>query len=99
MTTSHTPGIWQAYTDPDGKIFIISGGEIREADTIATIAYKNASSKSRANLIAAAPDLLEALQGVTRILEAFSYTTTLGKGQSARLKSARELIAKAKGEA
>lgn len=48
-------------------------------------------------LIEAAPELLEALQGVTRILEAFSYTTTLGKTQAERLAAVQALIAKVKG--
>ena len=36
--------------------------------------------------------LREALAGVTRILEAFSYTTQLGKTQRARLESARAAL-------
>ena len=36
--------------------------------------------------------LREALEGVTRTLEAFSYTTTLGKTQKARLEAARAAL-------
>lgn len=44
---------------------------------------------------AAAHELLVALKGVTRILEAFSYTTQLGKSQRERLDAAKAAIAKA----
>ena len=40
--------------------------------------------------------LREALAGVTRILEAFSYTTRLGKNQHARLEAARAALGAAK---
>ena len=36
--------------------------------------------------------LEQALDGVTRVLEAFSYTTQLGKGQMERLEAAREAL-------
>ena len=36
--------------------------------------------------------LREALAGVTRILEAFSYITQLGKNQNARLEAARAAL-------
>lgn len=49
-----------------------------------------------AKLIAAAPELLEALEDVTRILEAMRYTAGLGKNQLQRLEQARAAIAKAK---
>jgi hypothetical protein len=42
-------------------------------------------------------EMLEALQGVTRILEAFSYTNQFGRSQRDRLNKARAAIAKAKG--
>lgn len=48
--------------------------------------------KEQAAIAAAAPRLLEALRGVTRTLEAFSYTTTLGKTQRGRLYAARTLL-------
>ena len=56
--TKHTPGPWKVYRDTDGTRYIISETSPREANTIATVssAYRN-----RAGLIAAAPDLLEAL--------------------------------------
>lgn len=48
-------------------------------------------------LIAAAPDLLAALEGVTRTLKAFSYSNTFGKTQRERLDKANAAITKARG--
>lgn len=44
-------------------------------------------------LAGAAPTLLETLAGMTRIVEAFSYTTQLGKTQRERLNAAKAIIA------
>ena len=44
------------------------------------------------DLCAEVKRLREALAGVTRILEAFSYTTQLGKTQRARLDAARAAL-------
>lgn len=50
---------WQVYGDRQ-KLFVITGqGDIRNQDTVATIEYKN---EANARLIAAAPELLEALK-------------------------------------
>jgi hypothetical protein len=59
MTGQHTPGPWRVHKDPEGQLFILGPGTKRDADCIATIspAYKH-----RARLIAAAPELLEALK-------------------------------------
>lgn len=50
-----------------------------------------------ASRAAIADELLEALQGVTRTLEAFSYTNQFGHSQRDRLNKARATIAKARG--
>lgn len=52
-------------------------------------------AESTARLWSAAPDLLDALKGLTRIVEGFSYSNTLGKTQMERLEAARAAIAKA----
>lgn len=49
--------------------------------------------RGRAEEYASVPDMLEALRGISRILEAFSYTTQLGKTQRDRLDKARSIIA------
>jgi len=70
-----------------------------QADTIeevrAIVAALPELIAERDRLRASNAALLAALQGVTRTLEAFSYTTTLGKTQAARLDAARTAIAKA----
>lgn len=43
-------------------------------------------------------EMLDALKGVTRILQAFSATTTLGATQMARLAKALAVIKKAEGK-
>jgi hypothetical protein len=53
---------------------------------------------ANARLIAAAPELLDALKGVTRILEAFRSTHQFGKTQTERLEKARAIVAKAEGQ-
>lgn len=40
-------------------------------------------------------ELVEALRGVVRIVEAFSYTNTLGTSQQSRLDAAKAVLAKA----
>ena len=57
-----TPGLvkWQVYDDGE-TAFIISAGNIRQADVIATV---HRTYKHRAAMIAAAPEMLEALRKV-----------------------------------
>lgn len=73
MTTNkHTPGPWSFYTEPqpngcpvvgsNGLLICMLGHSVRMADQ-KEIALANAC------LIAAAPELLEALQGVVRVAD------------------------------
>ena len=85
---------WQVYKnnkDEHGNesVFVISAGNIKKADCIARIEH---GRMDRAKLIAAAPDLLEALEHCLR--EHGGYTI---KGETERI--ARAAIAKARGEA
>jgi hypothetical protein len=89
MNTKHTTGPWRI---GDAGITVFGPPNGKPSPEIIATDIRN---KANARLIAAAPELLEALQGVTRILEAFSYTTTLGKTQAQRLEAARAAIAKA----
>lgn len=91
MNTKHTPGPWRVEQTTtkfrllcsDGAILAINGGMI--------------PVKADASLIAAAPDLLDALKGLARIVEAFSYTTQLGKTQRERLETARAILKRIEG--
>lgn len=62
-------------------------------ETIARCEGDNWDANSR--LIETAPELLEALVGVVRIVEAFKVSTQLGRSQTERLEKAKAAIAKA----
>lgn len=95
MTSSnkHTPGSWKL---SDDKLGVWGNGNI--VASCDAIKLDTDSKLANAQLIAAAPELLEALQDITRILEAFSYTTQLGNTQKLRLDKAKAAIAKARGQ-
>jgi hypothetical protein len=59
MSTTHTPGPWEAIGNK-----ICTVGTDRERETIATSNEKAFSDAPNARLIAAAPDLLDALQAI-----------------------------------
>ena len=87
-TTNHTPGPW-----------IIDRGQIRDTDgnSLASVPYSLGGTQDCANarLIAAAPDMFDALQGVVDYLETFVCHDEQGR---IALSKAQETIAKAKGE-
>ena len=72
---SHTPGPWVLEPEEtrDGSIYIFSDGGAFNTDSICVVEGGNqATDIANARLIAAAPDLLEALQKVLRIESAVS---------------------------
>ena len=81
--TKHTPGPWR----------VANGVQIRSArDQIAKVwMMRNGEGNANARLIAAAPELLEALKAVTLSTDAVAY--------GAALHQARAAIAKAGGAA
>lgn len=95
MTTTHTPSPWMfsfESIDPEWAVLTTCGG--------AVIANVNADKKQLANarLIAAAPDLLEAL---TDLFDAGMESVLMGDGkhdQIEAIKKAIAAIAKATGE-
>lgn len=115
MNTKHTAGPWRVELYEGEHPYIISEqgkrwdnpvvcnlyDDVTPNDSVTMGAWYESCDNAKANarLIAAAPELLEALEGVYRIIEAFGYTTALGKTQKARMDAARSAIAKAKGEA
>lgn len=98
----HTPGSLPYFIDVYGHIYRwekVEGGEKSvpvanwqgsgsAKESIALIDQANAADALRVEV----ERLREALAGVTRILEAFSYTTQLGKTQRARLEAARAAL-------
>lgn len=97
---AHTPGPWRVFQAPNGKIIGI--GELT-GEGVADCGFGvwrggSAEALANARLIAAAPELLEAVKILLPILEAVRYTTGLGKTQIARIEKAKATIAKATGE-
>ena len=99
----HTPGPWE-YGEQEGE-YVIWNPDI---GTIATTCADMADQEANAALIAAAPELLEALQG---LMDAFIHTEGNKRGNQAKtdiikynqphvsgaLNRARHAIAKAEG--
>jgi hypothetical protein len=72
MSARHTPGPWISagygdYSDYDGKCRVIlgEGGDIR---TAVVLGFDSNENQANAHLIAAAPELLAALQGMLAIV-------------------------------
>jgi hypothetical protein len=73
MAGAFTPGPWESIVDKTGEVTVY------EATTLANIDIckmgGNTNDGSNARLIAAAPDLLEALQHLVTMLQAGGYGT------------------------
>lgn len=93
--SKHTPGPWNLYDDTasTGRIEIVALGK-----TVARI-YRSVPEEDlpNARLIAAAPDLLEALRGVVAMID--SLNSAYGSEQvDSVVSNGRAVIAKATGE-
>jgi len=95
--TQHTPGPW--YRDPYAENDIVSGTP-EDGASICTMwedGYKDeAQPRANANLITAAPDLLEALEDLVTLVDFIADEYDLSR--MSETKAARAAIAKAKGE-
>ena len=98
MTTKHTPGPWHRNVAPATKYTVIFAGR---NEHIAAIRHAKIGDEAEANhdLIAAAPDLLAALENAANVLAALA-TGQLEKIErdSPALMKCRAAIAKAKGQ-
>ena len=96
MSKHHTPGPWMVVDDhPDKACYYIQ--DKNHLDEIATIyRYERnpCDTLADARLIAAAPDLLKALEGIAALLEQLGFVSDA----SLTVGAARAAIAKAKGE-
>jgi hypothetical protein len=68
MDTKHTKGPWQIIPYPDGHSFIREG--VAPERFVANVSTSNDEGKANARLIAAAPDMLEALTKARAFIEA-----------------------------
>lgn len=111
MSTSYTPGPWQVMTDYDGATIIIANidGEIF-TDGTSTFSYDFVcdtfsdysddsklleTAKADARLIAAAPELLEALASLLAFVEAHTANNEVIPPHTVEHVRARAAIAKA----
>ena len=86
---NHTPGPWRHVRNAKGELFILAfGGQTELPET-----------EANARLIAAAPDLLAALQTVIESADDTGCSSDLTVVESAAVDQARTAIAKATGGA
>lgn len=100
---SHTPGPWRADTDVHGRKDIVAYIRPRESGFLAAVVERNdlmdktmgGSSEANARLIAAAPELLEALQ---TLIDLGSHDTVFGEAVRVTKAYAQAVAAVAKAE-
>ena len=92
---AHTPGPWTIL--PNTPHFVRAMHPAEGMQPVAAVYHFDGELSANARLIAAAPELLEALEAVLPDLE--HYVATHGPGPDKRLAIARAAIAKAKGGA
>lgn len=93
MRDQHTPGPWRVRGKTFNLQIAIVGPSGELSDSIAYAWGQNGEAEANARLIAAAPELLEALGGCIQHME---WSTPQGR---AAYETAKATIAKAKGEA
>ena len=96
--SKHTPGPWIYYadlpsTDPNWHI-VTTTNKMRVLANV-HIEPGNEMDEANARLIAAAPELYDALADTLRILEAVKLSAGLGPKQVARMDVAKAALAKA----
>ena len=97
MTDAHTPGPWTLRRMHTGG-FDIMDWRNRDVATVYGGGVETESREANARLIAAAPDLLEALDGIIHFSDGFDFYRTqspAGKALEEWIGAAREAIAKA----
>ena len=94
--SAHTPGPWVLEQDGDVYVRLALDNVLRCMDERSDVA--TSQDYANARLIAAAPDLLEALRATLRCLEWHEQRHGVGMDAKA-VKDARAAIAKATGEA
>ena len=103
--TKHTPGPWTMHPRFDDGAEVCAIAPVAWCSVATTVGSSGdqsidaAEARANARLIAAAPCLLEALDGCVAEMEALDrcYATRLDEEGSARLVAAKAAIAKAKG--
>ena len=94
--TKHTPGPWRTKREGFSTVYVearIDGGLIQEVAACGPTEAGRDQQEANARLIAAAPELLEALRGIMKLDE-----DLCSEGSIEALDKARAAIAKATGE-
>jgi hypothetical protein len=96
---THTPGPWTARQNPEPESFLrhsffIDGGEPQRAPVAEVRHYYDGEGRANARLIAAAPELLEALENIDANL---TGKDCLAQRVEDSIRRARAAIAKARG--
>ena len=96
---THTPGPWVRAEKGHGNYFHV--GQVVDSDhmTIAVAHGKNAETEANARLIAAAPELLEALEGIRWKSDDKDSMEFAARITYVQMDAIRATIAKARGEA
>ncbi len=96
-TTTHTPGPWRRGQEVQfGPRF--SGVTIRGSSTVAIVVEGSGRADANARLIAAAPELLDALKGIVEAVDPAIGGGTLEDWATGPVTAARAAIARATGE-
>lgn len=93
----HTPGPWNLHKHAFACVTSEKMMVANCAVTTSNIEDLQPTQMANARLIAAAPDLLEAVAGLIRLSEAIRHSVGLGKNQLERIERAKAAIAKAEG--
>ena len=99
----HTKGPWfncgyGEYADYNGKCIIVLGDDNTRRVTV-VLGRNTPETQANARLIAAAPELLEALENLHANIAEYAQINNLGGFDNQDMQQARAAIAKAKGEA
>jgi hypothetical protein len=100
---THTPGPWRIYRNKHNGTFLLSGGDksknqcfpVLHASDSTNTEYMSNPSPANANLIAAAPDMLEALKST--LAELCFLRDEIGSGLDDQILLIKAAIAKAEG--
>jgi len=98
MTTAHTQGPWRVFDVLTALEIVTDRPTAHETESIVQFTGQR-NAKANADLVAAAPDLLDALEDLVRRDETEARESGFDDDEMSWLEDARRAIAKAKGGA
>ena len=94
MKQTHTPGPWRRYRDKKGRVSKIEG----RGGRVCTFQPSDLNVEANASLIAAAPDLLEALEEIVASNPSVTINSSGWMEDVSAIEKARNAIRRARGE-